>query len=371
MPRQGPSENSLVDIFISYRRQGGATVAALLNNLLRQRGFQVFMDVESLQAGNYNLAIKQNIAAAKDFVLIVTEGVFDSEWVVTEITEALKLKKNIHPVFVNGLKTFPQPIPKAIGEIGELDGVILNESHFTENITKLQLRFSTKNQILLNKIIDQWHPSAATAQFLCQSLLEIFDEEEVSTEMIKYFGNFLRERWLKKGINHHAMINAIGEHLIDSLSDLKEIATELGIPAKGSKTRVLYNLGVWLDTDAATQQSLIKRFDVLNEDDDRYNILRDCVVDLFKSREELSNLKKIAERLCESGNFSIDNWRSSWDICWHIFDQADSVESLFELLNLTEPQIKKISKMTLGSDVGRKQELTKAIARWVEYWDIE
>lgn len=370
MQRQDPSENSLVDIFISYRRQGGATVAALLNNLLRQRGFQVFMDVESLQAGNYNLAIKQNIAAAKDFVLIVTEGVFDSEWVVTEITEALKLKKNIHPVFVNGLKTFPQPIPKAISEIAELDGVILNESHFAENITKLQLRFSTKNQILLNKIINQWHPTSVTAQFLCQSLLEIFDEDEVSAEMIRYFGNFLRERWLKKGLDHHAMINAIGEHLIDSLSDLKEIATELGIPAQGSKVRVLYNLGAWLDTNSESQQSFISRLNALNEEDDRYDVLRACVVDLFKNRDELADLKKIAERLCESGNFSIHNWRSSWDICWDLFDQVDSVETLFELLNLSEAQIKKISKMTLGRDVGRKQELTNTIVQWVDYDDI-
>jgi hypothetical protein len=367
MNEEDTSKNELVDIFISYRRQGGATVAALLNNILRQRGFQVFMDVESLQAGNYNQAIKKSIASAKDFLLIVSHGVFDSEWVLTEIAEALRLGKNIHPVFVNGLDKFPTPIPDTIKEIGNLDGVIMNERHFAENFTKLQLRFSTKNKILLDKIIGQWHPEHSTALFLCEALLNIFDDEEVSAEMINEFGKFLRQRWLTKDIDHQAMINAIGDHLIDSLDDLKGIAQELGVPARGSKKRVLYNLGIWLKADEDGEQAEFKRLEKLNEDYDRYKVLKDTLADLFRSGEDLSTLKSIARNLIENYGFKISSWQSSSLIFLDICDQVTSVEDLFELLNLNQEQTKLIALCTILTDKGKKQELQQKIIDWADY----
>ena len=39
------------DIFISYRRDGGDTLAQLIYDRLTDRGYSVFLDIESLRSG--------------------------------------------------------------------------------------------------------------------------------------------------------------------------------------------------------------------------------------------------------------------------------------------------------------------------------
>lgn len=82
-----------VDVFISYRRDGGATVASFLAAKMKDKGLSVFMDVESLETGAYADRIESAISSASNFVLIVTENVFQSEWVNKEILQALARKK--------------------------------------------------------------------------------------------------------------------------------------------------------------------------------------------------------------------------------------------------------------------------------------
>jgi hypothetical protein len=42
------------DIFISYRRDGGFETASLVAEKLRNAGYNVFFDLESLRAGKFN-----------------------------------------------------------------------------------------------------------------------------------------------------------------------------------------------------------------------------------------------------------------------------------------------------------------------------
>ena len=43
------------DIFISYRRDGGDTLSQLIYDRLTHRGYRVFLDIESLNAGKFNV----------------------------------------------------------------------------------------------------------------------------------------------------------------------------------------------------------------------------------------------------------------------------------------------------------------------------
>jgi len=65
------------DVFISYRRSSGATVARLLCDVLTQRNISIFFDKESLGEGNFDDAIEHNLHAARNFILIVSPGLFD------------------------------------------------------------------------------------------------------------------------------------------------------------------------------------------------------------------------------------------------------------------------------------------------------
>ena len=94
-------------IFISYRRQGGEDSARQIQLSLENSGYQVFLDYDNLHNGNFEEEIKNAIAEAKVFLLIMTAGCFDrcvgnpQDWIVKEVTYAVENNKEIIPVNVN------------------------------------------------------------------------------------------------------------------------------------------------------------------------------------------------------------------------------------------------------------------------------
>jgi hypothetical protein len=109
-----------MSVFISYRRDGGKQAAQEIYDAL-QNDYQVFLDTESLKNGRFDEAIAREIESCSDFILIVTQTVFDrcaepDDWILAESRIALANKKNVIPVFV-GITSFPENVPGEIGEI--------------------------------------------------------------------------------------------------------------------------------------------------------------------------------------------------------------------------------------------------------------
>ena len=95
------------DIFISYRHDGGAQYARILQLMLAQRGYKVFLDYDELRDGLFNEKIKKAIAAAPIFIFVLSKDSVDrcanaEDWVAKEISEAVRLDKKIIPVNPDG-----------------------------------------------------------------------------------------------------------------------------------------------------------------------------------------------------------------------------------------------------------------------------
>ena len=98
------------DVFISYRRQGGAVKAELTKDELAKRGFRdsrMFLDTRSLTSGNYLKTILDAIEGSRNIVVIVTKDCLknlptDSTW-IREIEYAIELHKNIVPIYFDGI----------------------------------------------------------------------------------------------------------------------------------------------------------------------------------------------------------------------------------------------------------------------------
>lgn len=91
------------DIFISYRRAGGAQYARILQLMLSQRGFKVFLDYDELKDGVFGKRIKAAIQEAPIFMLVLSKDSLDrckneDDWVREEIIYALQGGKKIIPV---------------------------------------------------------------------------------------------------------------------------------------------------------------------------------------------------------------------------------------------------------------------------------
>ncbi|GEM_PF-1335139 len=112
------------DIFISYRRVGGAQYARILKAELEKRGYRdrVFLDYDELKDGRFDNRIKSAIESAPVFIFILSPGSLDrckneNDWVRQEIIHAIEHERHIIPVNFDGLfKDFPPTVPEQVRE---------------------------------------------------------------------------------------------------------------------------------------------------------------------------------------------------------------------------------------------------------------
>lgn len=145
----------IYDVFISYRRDGGYDTAKHLNDLLTRDGYIVSFDIDTLERGDFNAQLYKRIDESKDFVLIVDQHAFDrslnpnfdpnKDWLRNELAYALKKGKNIIPVFLSGVKGFPEGLPDDIIEVTTKNGPEYNRYHFNAFYDDLKKRFLQKN----------------------------------------------------------------------------------------------------------------------------------------------------------------------------------------------------------------------------------
>ena len=115
------------DIFISYRREGGAQYARILQLMLQQHGYRVFLDYDELTDGVFGDNIRAAIKAAPVFVLVLSKGALTrcldaDDWLRQEIMLAIEEGKHLIPVNPdNSFDGFPadtetKVLPRAIRE---------------------------------------------------------------------------------------------------------------------------------------------------------------------------------------------------------------------------------------------------------------
>ena len=143
------------DIFISYRREGGYDTAKHLYDLLIRDGYKVSFDIDTLRNGDFDIQLYDRISECQDFILIVDSHAFDrtldknfnpdNDWLRCELAHALKLNKNVVPIFLNGIKTFPDGLPADIKKVYTKHGPQYNQYYFDEFYNKLKSSFITSS----------------------------------------------------------------------------------------------------------------------------------------------------------------------------------------------------------------------------------
>lgn len=115
--------NNTYDIFISYRRDGGAQYARILQLEMEKRGYRVFLDYEELTDGVFGDNIKEAIRKAPIFMMVLSAHYLDrckneGDWVREEIILAIKEKKRFVPINPdNSFDGIPAEIPEEIKKI--------------------------------------------------------------------------------------------------------------------------------------------------------------------------------------------------------------------------------------------------------------
>ena len=135
------------DIFISYRRSGGFEAAKLIKDLLTRDGYSVSFDIDNLGKGEFNKELLKRIAECEDFILILDANAFkgtlegrekQKDWLRIELSEALKKKKNVIPIMLDGFKDFPDNLPDDIAAVRFWNGPQYSRAYFDTFYEKLK-----------------------------------------------------------------------------------------------------------------------------------------------------------------------------------------------------------------------------------------
>jgi len=135
------------DVFISYRRDGGEHLAGRVKDALKARGFSVFMDVEDLKSGRFDVALFGKIEEATNVIVILTQGCLDrceneDDWLRQEIRQAIECKRNIVPIIARGFQMpSPATLPSDIAELVTFHGLTPASELFEANIDRLVSTF--------------------------------------------------------------------------------------------------------------------------------------------------------------------------------------------------------------------------------------
>lgn len=129
-------------IFISYRREGGADLAGRISDKLKSLGYRAFYDIESMRSGTFDAQILKAIEASNDVLLVLPPKgldrcVAEDDWVRQEIEHAIKCQKNIIPLMMRGFE-FPAEMPRSISVVSRFEGVHVFPEYFNAVIDRIQ-----------------------------------------------------------------------------------------------------------------------------------------------------------------------------------------------------------------------------------------
>ena len=158
-------------VFISYRRADGDGWAQHLYEKLRDRGFNVFYDVQGLGSGSFAVQLLENVRSRAHFLVLLKPTTLDrcaesGDWMRQEIEEAITAKRNVVPILLGGF-SFSAPNVKA-ALTGKL--ALLSEYH-GHPITPPDVDGALNRLVenFLNKSLDAvTHPPSAAAVALAK-----------------------------------------------------------------------------------------------------------------------------------------------------------------------------------------------------------
>ena len=136
-------------VFISYRRDAtGKAFARSIKQELKHHGYDVFLDVDCIDAGEWARQILTEVPKRAHFLLLLTPGALDrcadeDDWVRRELLLALERGRNIVPVPEESVDTVAMraAAPEAVKAIFDLQIHPIRHDTFESDVETLTTRY--------------------------------------------------------------------------------------------------------------------------------------------------------------------------------------------------------------------------------------
>lgn len=136
-----------VTVFLSYRREVSWPLAHAVRGELVPHGFDVFVDTQNIDSGEFERVILHQIEARAHFLLLLEPRSLDrisepGDWLRRETAHALSLRRNVVPLLANGARMpAPADLPADLARLPSFNAVSVPHDYFAEAMQKLRDRF--------------------------------------------------------------------------------------------------------------------------------------------------------------------------------------------------------------------------------------
>ena len=192
------------DIFISYRRTAYDT-ANLVAEKLRNAGYSVFFDIDTLTSGKFNEQLLTVILNCKDFILILPKDGLDrcdnpEDWIRREVACAIDSNKNIIPIMLTGFE-WPDELPEDIAELPKYQAIApAGHAYFDMAVERLKSYLKSKPSVP----IKTWFTKAAIVLAVLLTFVGI------GYGVVHHIANVTCERIAAQQSNVMGAVDAIG-----------------------------------------------------------------------------------------------------------------------------------------------------------------
>lgn len=168
------------DVFISYRRESGASEARAIRAELQQRKLRVFLDVDDLRSGHFDEALLARIADAPNFIVILSPNCLDrcadeQDWLRQEVAQAIRTSRNIIPIMMRGF-SFPErhTLPEELKALPTHNGLEYSHKYFNAMIADILSYLRTEDSL-------EHKPKGASPRAAQQAIAPALDPVETET----------------------------------------------------------------------------------------------------------------------------------------------------------------------------------------------
>lgn len=137
-------------VFISYRRTNIYHARAIYLSLTA-RGYDAFLDYESIDSGAFERVILREIDARAHFLVVLTPSALEkctdpNDWLRREIERAIDMQRNIVPLMFDTFSfgVAEKYLTGKLALLKEYNGVPIPDSYFDEAMERLDTRFLSK-----------------------------------------------------------------------------------------------------------------------------------------------------------------------------------------------------------------------------------
>ncbi len=142
-------ENDQKTVFISYRRSASRYIARAIFEHLRAQGYDAFLDIEAIDAGDFERIILGQIKARTHFLIILNRESIkrfeeSGDWLRREIEFAIDQQRNIIPIMVDEFKFDTKTKKYLTGKLEQLpkfNGLHLPYDFFDAAMERLRERY--------------------------------------------------------------------------------------------------------------------------------------------------------------------------------------------------------------------------------------